>query len=268
MIDLHSHILPAIDDGAGSLKTSLEMARIAVEDGITTMACTPHIYPGLYMNDSAGIAADRKRLQRVLDAQQIPLQLVVGADAHLVPELLDGLKTGRVPTLHGSKYFLLEPSHHVAPPNFENAVFDIMAAGFHPVLTHPERLVWIEDHYSTFVTLAKRGVWMQLTAASVLGKFGKRARYWSERMLDEGLVHLLASDAHTTSMRSPRMAEAVERCADRLGREEAQRLVLGRPQAILDNQDPAHTPPPPGLRDEGQGAEPDDRPWYKRLMAR
>ncbi|MBL8304617.1 MAG: capsular biosynthesis protein [Ideonella sp.] len=265
MIDLHTHILPAIDDGSDSLETSLAMARIAVEDGITVMACTPHIYPGLYMNDSPGIHAERNKLQGALDTYRIPLKLVVGADAHLVPELLDGLKTGRVPTLHGSRYFLLEPSHHVAPPHFEQSVFETMAAGFQPVLTHPERLVWIEQHYDTFVALAHRGVWMQITAAAVLGKFGRRARYWSERMLDEGLVHILASDAHTTSMRSPRMAEAVERVASRIGREEALRQVLARPQAILDNLDPASVPPPPGLRGD-DAPPPRPKAWLQRFF--
>src|SRR5574337_485004 len=113
VIDLHTHILPGIDDGAKSLELSLEMARIAVADGTTVMACTPHIYPGLYMNDGAGIRRARDKLQMALDLKQMPLRLVVGADAHLVPELRDGLKSGRVPTLHDSRYFLLEPSHHV-----------------------------------------------------------------------------------------------------------------------------------------------------------
>ncbi|MFY7906391.1 MAG: tyrosine-protein phosphatase, partial [Burkholderiaceae bacterium] len=190
--DIHSHILPGIDDGSKNLEMSLEMARMAVEDGTTVLACTPHIYPGLYMNTQEGIKAECAKLQKALDVFNIPLKLVVGADAHLVPELLEGLRTGRVPTLNGSQYFLLEPSHHVPPPNLEESVFQFVAAGYIPVVTHPERLVWIEHQYPTFVRLAQRGVWMQLTAGAIVGKFGKRARYWSERMLDEGLVHLVA----------------------------------------------------------------------------
>ena len=265
MIDLHSHILPGIDDGSQSLETSLEMARQAVDDGTTVMACTPHIYPGLYMNDSAGIHAHRDKLQMALDTHGIALKLVVGADAHLVPELLHGLQSGRVPTLHGSRYFLLEPSHHVAPPNFEDTVFQIMAAGFVPVVTHPERLVWIEDHYATFVALAQRGAWMQLTAGAIVGKFGKRARYWSERFLADGLVHLVASDAHTTSVRNPRLSAAVAQLESAVGKEEARRMVYDRPQAILDNALPEQVAPVPGLaRGAGSGA-PAQPPWYRRL---
>lgn len=271
MIDLHTHILPCIDDGAKSLELSLEMARIAVADGTTVMACTPHIYPGLYMNDGPGIRRERDKLQQALDLYGIDLRLVVGADAHLVPELLDGLKSGRVPTLNGSRYFLLEPSHHVLPPRFEDSVFEIMAAGYVPVITHPERLTWIEEHYDTFVTLAGRGAWLQLTAGALVGKFGKRARYWSERLLGDGVIHLVASDAHTASVRSPRMSDAVALLERSLGSEETQRLVVQRPQAILDDADPAAVMPPPGLHKHGGAAAPDAsgmRGWFGRLRPR
>lgn len=266
MIDLHSHILPGIDDGAKTLEIALEMARIAVDDGTKVMACTPHIYPGLYMNDSAGIHAQRESLQKALDVFHIPLQLVVGADAHLVPELLEGLQSGRVPTLNGSRYFLLEPSHHVAPPQFEHSVFQIMAAGFVPVITHPERLVWIEHHYPTFIALAQRGAWLQLTAGSIVGKFGKRARYWSERLLDDGMVHMIASDAHTIANRSPQISDALPALESAVGKEETQRLVNGRPQSILDNVDPALVHPVPGLLGTTEQRTSFKLPWHKRLL--
>lgn len=266
MIDLHSHILPGIDDGSRSLEQSLEMARMAVDDGTTVMACTPHIYPGLYMNDAAGIQAERDKLQKALDTYRIPLQLVVGADAHLVPELLDGLQSGRVPTINGSRYLLLEPPHHVPPPNLEQSVFQIMAAGYVPVITHPERLVWIEHHYPTFVELARRGAWLQLTAGAIVGKFGKRARYWSERLLNEGWVHIVASDAHTTGMRNPRMSEAIPVLEKAVGADEARRLLHERPQAILDDADPATVAPVPGFRGEQRVAG--GGSWLQRLFKR
>lgn len=266
MIDLHSHILPCIDDGARSLEQSLEMARMAVDDGTTVMACTPHIYPGLYMNHAPGIRAERDKLQSALEALGIPLQLVVGADAHLVPGLLEGLRTGQVPTLNGSRYFLLEPAHHVPPPNLEDSVFQIMAGGYVPVITHPERLVWIEHHYPTLVTLARRGAWLQLTAGAVVGRFGRRARYWSERLLHEGWVHIVASDAHTTGMRNPRMSDTLPVLRRALGADEAHRLLNERPQAILDDADPATVTPVPALRQDL--AAPAGGSWLGRLFRR
>lgn len=249
MIDLHCHILPGIDDGAPTLEVSLAMARIAVADGITTTACTPHIYPGMYMNDGPGIKAARKVLQSELDAAGIPLQLVAGADVHLVPGLLDGITNGRIPTLHGSRYLLLEPSHTTPPPRFEESVFNLIATGITPVITHPERLTWVEDHYPTFMRLITQGAWMQVTAGALTGIFGPRARYWGERFVGEGYTHILATDAHSAGRRSPVLSEAAHIAARMVGEQEARRMVVERPRAILDNLPPSHFPlPAPSTR--------------------
>lgn len=243
MIDLHSHILPGIDDGAKSLDISLEMARLAVADGIHTMACTPHIYPGLYMNDAQGIALARDALQAELDAQGIALRLVTGADVHLVPDLLAGLRAGHIPTLNGSRYVLLEPSHHVAPPRFEESVFQLVAAGYTPVITHPERLTWIETHYKVFVGMIRQGAWMQVTAGALTGLFGPRAQYWGEKFIGEGHTHILATDAHSSGRRLPCLSAGLAVAERLLGSVEAARLVVERPQAILDDVSPGAVAP-------------------------
>ena len=245
MIDLHSHILPGIDDGSRNLDMSLEMARMAVDDGITMMACTPHIYPGLYMNDTAGIKAAREKLQQALDDNGIPLKLTTGADVHLVPGLLEGLRAGIVPCLHDTRYLLLEPSHHVAPPRFQDSVFSLVAAGYVPVITHPERLTWVEDHYPVFRDLVRQGAWMQITAASLTGVFGARAKYWGERFLDDGLTHIIATDTHSNGRRSPIMSKARDIAERTLGREEAELLVRGRQEYMLRDEPPSAVPAPP-----------------------
>lgn len=259
MIDLHSHILPGIDDGSKSLEMSLEMARIAAQDGIQVMACTPHIYPGLYMNHTAGIVAAKDVLQRSLDEHSIPLKLTTGADVHLVPGLLEGLRSGKVPCLHGTRYLLLEPSHHVAPPRFAESVFQLVAAGYVPVITHPERLTWIEDHYPVFADLIRQGAWMQVTAGALTGMFGPRAKYWGERFLGEGLTHILATDAHSAGRRSPVLSEARAIAERLLGKQEAQQLVVGRPTSLLNNAPASEVAPLPA-----QGRAP--AKWWSRLL--
>ena len=242
MLDLHHHLLPAIDDGATDLAMALDMARMAAADGITTVACTPHIYPGLYDNTRDGIVAAIAALQAQLDQEGIALRLVEGADVHLDLGLLEGIRGGRIPTLAGSRYLLLEPPHHVAPPRFEDTVFQLMVAGYVPVITHPERLSWIEGHYEVFQRLVKAGSWMQITAGSVTGRFGKRPRYWAERMLDEHLVHILATDAHHPRRRPPLLAEGRDAAANRVGEQEATHMVVTRPQGIVDNLEPGELP--------------------------
>ena len=261
MFDLHCHMLPGIDDGAVDLDMALEMARLSVADGVHTLACTPHIYPGLYENTAQGIATAVKALQAELVAREIPLRLLVGADVHLEPELSESIRLGRIPTLNGSRYLLLEPPHHVAPPRFEESVFHLMTAGFVPVITHPERLSWIEDHYSVFKRLVERGVWMQLTAASVAGKFGRRALYWSERMLDEGCVHIIATDAHHPGRRPPILSQGRDAAAKRVGDSEAIHMVATRPQGIVEDVAPDKLPPLPQVAAPQKGGG-----FWKRLF--
>ncbi len=251
MIDLHCHILPAIDDGSPDDATSLAMARIAAADGIRTIACTPHIYPGFFENDTNGIRAHVAALQAKVDEAGIALELTFGADARLTSELLDRVRTGTAPTLHGGRYLLLEASHQVAPPRFEASVRDFTAAGLVPVITHPERLAWIEGQYRVLASLARSGAWMQVTAGSLTGRFGGNAQYWAERMLDDGIVHLVATDAHGVEDRPPWLAEGREAAEKWVGPAEARRLVFDRPQAILDNLSPAEVAPVPAFDPAG-----------------
>ncbi len=264
MIDLHSHILPGIDDGAPNLDTSLEMARIAAADGIRTMACTPHIFPGVFENEGSDIKARVARLQQQLDEAGIDLKLTWGADAHVSPDLGARLKDGSVPSLGDTRYFLLEPPHHVAPPNFDTFVFNLLAAGHVPVVTHPERLSWIEEHYDTFIHLAERGAWMQITSGSLCGRFGGNAKYWGERMLDEGWVHILATDAHGVSKRPPLLEEGMKAAERWVGKEEARHLVTTRPQGILDDLPPSTLPAVPA---QGGGGKATRKSWFARLFA-
>lgn len=250
MIDLHCHMLPGIDDGAKDLETSLAMARMAVADGITITACTPHITPGIYDNTGPGIRRAVQALREVFERESIPLKLAPGADVHLAPNLSEGLKSGMLQSLNGSRYFLFEPPHHVAPPRLEDAVFDVMAGGWQPIFTHPERLTWIENHYQTIVNIAEAGAWMQITAGSLTGTFGKRARYWGERMIDEGLVHILATDAHNLKARSPVLSAGVQAVEAKLGAEAARDMVVTRPLAVLRNNPPESVPAAVGLPPE------------------
>jgi len=258
MIDLHSHILPGIDDGAKDLAVSLEMARIAVADGIHTMACTPHIYPGMYMNDAAGIARARAQLQAEFDERGIALKLVVGADVHLVPGLLDGLRTGLIPTLNGSRYLLLEPSHTTPPPRFEDLVFNLVASGYTPVITHPERLTWVENQYPVFVRLIQQGAWMQVTAGALTGVFGPRAKYWADKFVVDGHAHILATDAHSAGRRLPQLTPALDAVRRLVGAHEAEQLVVNRPQAILDDLPPAQVAMAPVAGPQ--------KSWFRRLL--
>ncbi len=262
MIDLHSHILPGVDDGAASLAQALDMAQMAVADGIQVMACTPHFMPGVYNNEVRDIAFRVERFARELHDSGVDLQIVLGADAHIRPDFVDGLRAGQIPTLNGTRYVLFEPPHDIMPQRLDDLLHNILMAGYVPILTHPERLRWIEKNYAMVQQLASGGVWMQVTAGSLTGKFGKRPHYWAQRMLAEGLVSILATDAHNTTSRPPLLAEAAAIAEAELGVGEAENLVVVRPRCILENAPVEASPPLPLPRRQA----PPTGPLWRRLF--
>jgi protein-tyrosine phosphatase len=272
MYDLHSHLLPAIDDGSPDYETSLTMARTYVEQGVRCVACTPHILPGLYPNTGPQIRKLVAELQQRLEEEGVPLKLVAGADNHIAPDFVAGLNRGHLLAIADTRYVLVEPPHHIAPSRLEDLFFDILVGGYVPVLTHPERLSWIESKYDVMETLAAKGVWMQITSGSVRGKFGPRPRYWAERMLREGLVHILASDAHNTTSRRPDLAEGRAAAARIVGAQEATHLVVTRPLGMLSNAAPIDLPPPScGRPPKGEylleeSEKPERRGFMRRLF--
>lgn len=235
MIDLHSHILPGLDDGAKTLDVSIEMARRYLDQGVTCVACTPHILPGLYANDGAIIRRAALNLQERLAEKGIALKLVCGADNHIVPDFVRLLKTDQLLALADTRYVLVEPPHHVAPARLEALFFDILQGGYVPILTHPERLAWIEREYSKITALAERGVLMQLTSGSLLGRFGTRPRYWAEKLLCEGFAHILATDAHDNVRRPPDLLKGRFAVEKLLGPQIAEELVAVRPALVLSD---------------------------------
>jgi len=262
VIDLHCHILPGIDDGASDLSVSLEMAQAFIDDGVTHVACTPHILPGLYHNSGPQIRQAVEQLQRVLDEKGIALQLVPGADNHIVPDFVGGLRSGHLLSLADTRYVLVEPPHHVAPPRLEQLFFGLVTAGYVPILTHPERLSWIRTHYGAIERMARSGVWMQVTAGSLTGAFGGNARYWAERMLDEGIVRILATDAHDTIRRPPNLSEGRSLAAARVGASEAEHLVMTRPRGVLTDAAPSDLPDPAASASRGVEYAIDESPGF------
>lgn len=210
--------------------------------GVTNVACTPHILPGMYHNTGDDIRGAVNVLQRHIQEAGVEIELHVGADNHVIPDFVSQLARGHLVSLNDSRYVLVEPPHHVLPPRLPEFFFSIVAAGYVPVLTHPERLSWIEDRYSVMTKLNESGVWLQVTSGSLIGRFGKRAKYWAERMICEGMVQILATDAHDCQRRPPDLEQG-KACAEKLiGAREAHNLVAERPRNILLDRNPDELP--------------------------
>lgn len=210
MIDLHCHILPEVDDGAKHMTESLEMARKAVDEGITAIVATPHHKHEKYDNEGEIIQKRVKELQEALDKEEIPLQILPGQEVRLYGELLQDYENGAVIPLNNSSYILLEfPSNHV--PRFaEQLIFDLQMKGLTPIIAHPERNAEIVESPDILYKLIKKGAIAQVTAGSLTGRFGKKIQKFSFDLIDARLVHVVASDAHNVKNRAFYMKEAFD----------------------------------------------------------
>lgn len=248
MIDIHSHVLAGLDDGARDMAESIAMAEIAVGDGVRRMVATPHNVWGAEQDERftslVSIVRDKVRaLQAELDARQVKLQVLPGVEVYLAPEVLKQLDTGQAFTLAGTRYLLLELPLSAYPFYTENVIFELQVKGIVPILAHPERNTVVQEDPNILHPLVERGVLIQLTAASLTGLFGPLVEKTAHRLLEHNMAHVIASDAHTLTKRSPVLSAGVEKAARVIGEQRAVAMVEDVPAAILGDEEITIEPP-------------------------
>jgi len=235
MIDTHCHILSGIDDGAQTIDDSLKMAKLAIEEGITTIIATPHHNNGKYENPKASILEKVAELNRVLQAEKLPLTILPGQETRITGEFIEDWENDRVLPLNQTQYLFVEfPSSHV-PRYAEKMLYDLQLKGLIPIIVHPERNQEIHERPEILYQLVKKGASAQLTAGSLCGKFGKKVKSFSEQLIEANLIHFVASDAHNITSRAFHLEHAYEVVEDKYGidmlylfRENAALLVEGK----------------------------------------
>ncbi len=214
VIDLHSHILPGIDDGSETIEEALEMARSAVADGIDVVAATPHVR-GDFPTEPGRMEQLVESVRAALDEHSIPLELLTGGeiDLEMLPELPDA-ELRRFGLGGNPRYLLLETPYSGWPLGLEQTVFDLQLRGFAVVLAHPERNEEVQESPKRLERLVEMGMLVQLTAASVDGRLGPRTQKTGLGLVERGLAHLLASDAHAPTVRQVGMSAAAQQIGD------------------------------------------------------
>lgn len=239
MIDLHSHILPGIDDGAQTKDDSRAIAREAVADGTSAIAATPHVrddWPTSPDVMEAGVAA----LRSDFESEGIPLHVLRGGEIALdrLP-MLSAEDLARFSVGGAGRYLLLETPYIGWPLGLERAVHELVRSGLTPLLAHPERNGEVQRDITRIERAVAAGALVQVTAASLDGRLGRGARATADRLLDLGLAHVLASDAHTADVREVGLAAAADAVKDR---ELAHYLTEEAPAAIVASE-PVPDPP-------------------------
>ncbi|MFL5587635.1 MAG: tyrosine-protein phosphatase [Ktedonobacteraceae bacterium] len=235
MIDTHLHILPGVDDGPETMEESVALARVLVQEGIYSAIATPHYNDQFVQRSAAEIKERVNELQQVLDRQGILLRLFAGHEALIKPGLVGDIQTGRLATLNGSRYLLLELWNQSWLPETDRVIFELRASGITPILAHPERYRVFHKELERLESLLRQGVLVQITASSLVGMQGRTAQRTAETLLKRGLVHFIASDAHGLHRRPPAIAQGLYQAVQLIGQVKTQQLIEGWPMVIINN---------------------------------
>lgn len=234
MIDIHSHILPGFDDGAKNEEDFLKMARMAVDDGITCMVATPHHRNHSYMSSKTTIMANVGEVNQLLELHHIPLKILPGQEIYVYDQLLEDVNNDEILCLNDtSKYMLLELPMSI-PKYIDHVIYDLLLEGIIPIVPHPERNVTIMSDPNSLYQLVRMGALVQMNATSLTGTYGKRIKNVCYQLLEHHLVHFIATDAHDTKRRIPRLSNAYKRLekfggksyADQM-KENAEKVIRG-----------------------------------------
>ncbi len=266
MIDLHGHYLPGIDDGAPDLDTAVKMCRMAQRDGCRAVIATPHLRHNRYWNDDLRHLHElwnQVRQEVVPEGENPPpLQVFLGGEIAVhtdsFNEILDEMPGGRLLSLAGSKYLLLELDWHGFGPDPREVIYELRISGWYPIIAHPERVSWLANDPERLESLVAEGALTQITAMSLTGDMGNAAERAARQMLDSDLVHFVASDAHDLENRPPGLSRARRRVQELRGTEVCRKLFWEHPVAVVNNQ-------PIGARDVARGPRPNRWPLSPSL---
>ena len=253
MIDIHHHLIYGLDDGPRDLESSLAQAEAAIANGITHLVCTPH------SNDRWALQPEvnRERLAEIETHLKGRLTLGLGCDFHLsYDNIEDQLAHPTRYTINGKQYLLVEFPDFGIPANIGESLYNFVATGVVPIITHPERNATLQNKLEMMVEWLRHGCVVQVTSGSLLGRFGKRAEAVSRELLDRSWVHFLASDAHNLTSRPPNLAEGYTAVANDYGKEVADRLCIHNPRAVFYGEPMSAQPEPAGVFDDSEPKRP------------
>ncbi len=235
MYDLHNHLLPGIDDGSPDINTSIKLAKIAEEDGISHLICTPHIHPGRYENNLQTIQKSLDLFRHAMSVNNINLQVAAAAEVRIGPEILQGIQNKTLPFLgkwENRDVLLLEFPSNSIPVGSDKLIKWLLEKNVVPMIAHPERNQVFQKHpeqLNKFITL---GCLIQVTAGALIGNFGYIAKQTAENLLIQNLITVIATDAHNINYRPPNLSECFNQVTQLTNKKTAEDIFINTPKTI------------------------------------
>ena len=234
-IDLHSHILPGLDDGSKNMDQTLKMLEIAYSEGIRTIIATPHYQDGILDNNLMKVEASISELKEHITDKFPDLKLLVGSEIYFSHDVISLLSDNLIPTLSGSRYILVEFSPMAESRYMEDGLQRLILEGYLPILAHAERYDAIRTQIGLIAEWISMGIYIQVNAMSIEGAFGKNHEKLSKKLLKKHWVHFVATDCHSDRTRAPRIRDVACFIAKKYGEEYKNEIFFNNPMKVIDN---------------------------------
>lgn len=236
MIDIHAHIIPDIDDGAKDSDTSLKMLRMAAADGITHMIATPHSLPGEYAVEFPRVKEKVDRLNEYAEKENLGIKVYTGTEWSIGNGISKRIKENFGCPLAGSRYVLVEIPLWQDPEYYKSAFYELMLDGYVPVFAHPERYGSLHEKPELLERMISKGVLMQVNATSITGLEGRAIKRFVYKMISRGQAHFVASDAHGTGRRPPKLSGAYNIVKRRFGQDTTDALFIANGMSVINDE--------------------------------
>lgn len=236
MIDIHSHILPFVDDGAVDMNMSVKMAKIYLEQGIKMVVATPHYIEYSSNTTVEGNTKILKLLREELKKEDLDLEIFLGNEILSSMDIIRYVKDGITSTLNGTKYVLVELPMYDLPLYIESMIYDLLLNGYIPIIAHPERNSKIIEDPNILYRYIELGALSQLNLPSLEGKYGQDVKETAKILLENNMIHFVGTDAHSKRVRSPMVRDSLKILRDLVSKEYYDNLTFKNAELLLENK--------------------------------
>lgn len=237
MIDIHTHILPFVDDGAKDMETSLEMAKIAASEGIKYIFATPHYIENEGYNDKNKNSEILEELNIKLKENDIDIEVILGNEVYITPEIIELIESEKVSLLGESKYLLMELPMFEIPMYLEDIIYELKLKGITPIIAHPERYREVKNDSNILKKYIELGALTQLNLGSLIGYYGEDIEDTAKILVEHNMIHFVGTDAHSRTRRPPTAKKALEVLKGIISAQKVNDLIYNNPMKIINNEE-------------------------------